>query len=224
MVRAGVTVYSGPKRGRIRRSGYEAACTSCVSESGYGQSRDGSVIAWGPDATRRVEATCQHCGLPVLLAQDKRRKVPTCSDACRAKHYAEKKRVSPVTLQCDGCGTDMLGRADRKFCSAACRQRAHRRRHAGERGDAHVAPAASPEPDRYVFTPEPRRGGRKRQHLKTIRNLNEALIGLASAAASITELDDSMTPTASRPVADEMRESLVNLQRIAQLLDERAGG
>lgn len=30
--------------------------------------------------------------------------------------------------QCEGCGQGMTGRADRRYCSAACRQRAYRRR------------------------------------------------------------------------------------------------
>lgn len=33
--------------------------------------------------------------------------------------------VTPMT--CNGCGARMTGRADRRFCSGTCRQRAHRR-------------------------------------------------------------------------------------------------
>lgn len=33
-----------------------------------------------------------------------------------------------ATRSCEGCGEAMTGRADRRYCSSACRQRAYRRR------------------------------------------------------------------------------------------------
>lgn len=35
----------------------------------------------------------------------------------------------PNAATCSVCSGPMVGRADRRFCSASCRQRAHRRRH-----------------------------------------------------------------------------------------------
>lgn len=34
--------------------------------------------------------------------------------------------MDKVTVECAECGDEMHGRADRKFCSSACRQKAHR--------------------------------------------------------------------------------------------------
>lgn len=36
--------------------------------------------------------------------------------------------VTEATGSCEGCGEAMTGRADRRYCSSACRQRAYRRR------------------------------------------------------------------------------------------------
>ena len=77
--------------------------------------------------SRRVEqVNCVVCGLPVLLPVDKRRRVDACSDLCRSRFYA--KPVEPVVTVCEGCGSDMTGRSDLRFCCPACRQRAYRHR------------------------------------------------------------------------------------------------
>lgn len=41
---------------------------------------------------------------------------------------ADDTEATAVTPTCSGCGQGMAGRADRRFCSSACRQRAYRRR------------------------------------------------------------------------------------------------
>lgn len=80
-------------------------------------------------SSRRVEqVNCVVCGLPVFLPVDKRRKVDACSDLCRSRFYT--RSVETVVTVCEGCGSDMTGRSDLRFCSPACRQRAYRRRRA----------------------------------------------------------------------------------------------
>lgn len=74
---------------------------------------------------------CQNCALPILLAPSKLRKSAFCSSRCRvAVVRARQKAVQvPVTHACVTCGNEVIGgRADRKFCSAACRQKAYRNR------------------------------------------------------------------------------------------------
>lgn len=73
---------------------------------------------------------CQHCALPILLAPSKLRKAAFCSSRCRiADLRAKQKAVQvAVTYACAGCGAEIHGRADRKYCSPACRQKAYRNR------------------------------------------------------------------------------------------------
>lgn len=128
MVRAHVTVVYGRTREHLR----EPVCLGCLRpDSAAAQSPDGRVrahlVGWG--ALDADPQPCATCGLPILVAPDKRRQVVTCSDLCRARHYSTRaRRVTPTAHVCSGCGETMTGRADRRFCSSACRQRAYRRR------------------------------------------------------------------------------------------------
>jgi len=42
---------------------------------------------------------------------------------------AEMAPASAVSRTCEICGASMLGRSDKRFCGASCRQRAQRQRH-----------------------------------------------------------------------------------------------
>ena len=73
-------------------------------------------------------AECEQCGVPLLLRPSTRRKHATCSTACRVRLYKQQTSVPRPVTRCEGCGQEMTGRADRRYCSPACRQRAYRRR------------------------------------------------------------------------------------------------
>ena len=103
----------------------EPVCQSCAGKW-MGESVDGLVRFVAPSVTDTETVSCQACDRLVMLTPDSRRKVNVCSDSCRMAYYAGKRVPIAVTHRCEGCGVVMHGRADRKFCSAACRQRAYR--------------------------------------------------------------------------------------------------
>lgn len=77
-------------------------------------------------------AACHVCGRTIVRAWDGRRRWEEfCSNRCRWKHdnaIRSKRRAAPVRA-CACCGTQFTPkRADALYCSAACKQRAHRKR------------------------------------------------------------------------------------------------
>lgn len=80
---------------------------------------------------------CQCCGRPVAIRVDGiYRKRVACGDDCRAKieiALQKQKRLSVQHLPavtCQQCGAEFGGRADARFCSSPCRQKAYRARKA----------------------------------------------------------------------------------------------
>lgn len=109
------------------------ACHRCATTHDAGaDGKENLFMVWGREFTDGWERhECRNCALPILLAPSKLRKAAFCSSRCRvAVVRAKQKAVQvPVTHKCDGCGNEVVGgRADRKFCSAACRQKAYRNR------------------------------------------------------------------------------------------------
>ena len=129
MVRA--QVYRRARRGTA--SSHETVCLDCLPPHlGATPHADGRPLAFAPSPRAAEAVDCVACGLPVILSVDARRKVDTCSDRCRTAYYTDRARrdSAPVTHRCKGCGEAMTGRADRRYCSSACRQRAYRQRDA----------------------------------------------------------------------------------------------
>ena len=53
-----------------------------------------------------------------------------CSLACERDHRNARRRAAPPFASCAGCTREFVPtRSDALYCSPACRQRAHRRRH-----------------------------------------------------------------------------------------------
>ena len=74
---------------------------------------------------------CQHYGCR------KQAKQRFCSVACRiAFHNARRPVAEKIKVTCGGCGKVFLGRPDQKTCSATCRSRLFRNRHAAPRPGA----------------------------------------------------------------------------------------
>ena len=118
------------KRQRRYESSNTSVCRECVNavrEEGIWTSDDGRrnlMNLPGHDDA----APCVACSRPVVATRDGRRKIVTCSDKCRAKYYTARRSVDVSVTACEGCGSEMTGRSDRRFCSPRCRQRAYRRR------------------------------------------------------------------------------------------------
>jgi hypothetical protein len=82
----------------------------------------------------RLPKPCERCGRPVINAM--RRKLPkhiVCSRECRLAVYgaieAAKRRVSVKPRRCALCEASFVPeRSDARYCSAACKQKAFRRR------------------------------------------------------------------------------------------------
>lgn len=129
-VQARVSYYRTRRRWvRPAWSGRAVICLHCATLGQYQPSADGLRDARYPEPAERAEPVpCVNCGLPVILRVDKRRKVAACSDSCRAQFYASNKPVTKAVTPCEGCGAEMTGRTDRRYCSPACRQRAYRQR------------------------------------------------------------------------------------------------
>jgi hypothetical protein len=73
--------------------------------------------------------TCEGCRRIVIRRSDRRyRRHTFCSDLCRWQVQAASRRIVPEPHPCAGCGDPVTARADARYCSSACRQRAYRAR------------------------------------------------------------------------------------------------
>jgi hypothetical protein len=78
-------------------------------------------------AIPRTESVCDGCGLRMLVPTGYA--IETCSRACYQRIARKANRLKQCI--CEVCKQDFVtSRADSKFCSAACRQWAYRRRKA----------------------------------------------------------------------------------------------
>ena len=182
----------------------EPICRACATLT-FCQSSDQRTSAYPPHVLT-PPAPCVVCGRVVELAANVKRKTITCSDKCRLAQYR-----TPVTDEersCAGCGQTMTGRADRRFCSPACRQRAHR-----QRSEPTQAALAMPQP--------PTRGPRLK-HRQVVERMAPQLAGLALVAREVVELDASLTPDAAAKHAADLGRDLRELGRLRRLLQERA--
>lgn len=110
---------------------WEPICLGCAQSGAFvakpGVKPSKKVVAKEHHPDGEV-CVCVTCGWSVILKEDSRRRVPTCSTACRAKHYNQAAVRPPKRQECAGCGDPFEGRADARYCSSACRQRAYRLR------------------------------------------------------------------------------------------------
>ena len=83
------------------------------------------------------EWECAQCQRPLYLPRDRTwRRHPFCSGGCAREFYAAaqrnkraERRPSGQRRNCATCGAPVTtGRADSRFCSSACRQKAYRKR------------------------------------------------------------------------------------------------
>jgi hypothetical protein len=123
-------------------SGYpqrRATCKACVdADSGDAWWRE---RGYTPPTRFRAPQPCGECGRPIHRPVS--RKLPThnyCSPECASKGWArwhsERRKAARRISTCEACGGTFLPRrADAKFCSVVCKQRAYRGRLAALRID-----------------------------------------------------------------------------------------
>lgn len=159
------------------------------------------------DASERHD--CARCAVPLLLAPSKLRKTAYCSDRCRVATLRQaQKAVQPaVTHKCDGCGSEMQGRADRKFCSAACRQKAYRAGHSMAVPDHAIVDKATSETRRWWLV---------------VNRIGTNITGMADAIRIVTTLHQGYVPGKDQVPASELLAALDGgireLQRLRNLV------
>jgi hypothetical protein len=109
---------------------------------------------------------CAHCARRVIRSgRRKRPKYVVCGAACRAAVYGEvaRGRRRLPSRRCADCGNDFVPkRSDAEYCSAACKQRAYRKRAIGPRLDLNQMLAPSPPLGGSSRKTSTRRGGQGR--------------------------------------------------------------
>ncbi|MGW1503758.1 hypothetical protein ACWCQW_35400 [Streptomyces mirabilis] len=80
---------------------------------------------------------CAACGRPFIRNADPLLKRPTCSPTCSTDLTRIRNGNQGSGQPCEACGEQITtGRADSRYCGAACRQKAYRRRSStGSRND-----------------------------------------------------------------------------------------
>lgn len=78
---------------------------------------------------RKPAAPCEACGREVVRNADPLLKRVTCSRSCSTSLTRSRNGGKGSGQPCGICGTGITtGRADSRYCGAACRQKAYRRR------------------------------------------------------------------------------------------------
>ncbi|MFF4839266.1 hypothetical protein ACFY2G_04285 [Streptomyces collinus] len=81
--------------------------------------------------TEQPAEPCAACGQMVVRASDPLLKRVTCSQSCSVSLTRKRNGNQGTDQGCAECGDRIdTGRADSRYCSGACRQRAYRKRHA----------------------------------------------------------------------------------------------
>ena len=97
-------------------------CVACAETTGGHHS-----VGWGP----QIVVGCAGCHRPMVTGRDSVRRHPVCSIECLYRFRKDERArwaVKPKRL-CETCGTAYRPkRADARYCSPACRQKAYRRR------------------------------------------------------------------------------------------------
>jgi hypothetical protein len=130
-------------------------------------------------ARARIVSTCQECGAPI--AGTRRRRY--CSVRCNSRAWRRARREAaaspvgaadvpplspPAMRRCASCGAPLRAtHAKRRFCSAACRQRAYRGRRtskpAADPAIVTIGPAKPGAPNRLVERGRQALDGRRQQ-------------------------------------------------------------
>lgn len=80
-------------------------------------------------AAATKQDVCRGCEQPLLLPPRYRSRVAVCSSRCAQRCRRRERREWRRSISCRGCATVFQpSRSDSHYCTAACRQKAYRRR------------------------------------------------------------------------------------------------
>ncbi|MER6557230.1 hypothetical protein ABT300_05595 [Streptomyces sp. NPDC001027] len=139
----GFLVEAARSKGRRRWGVRELICEPCYRR-GFSTTEDGRIVStafterqrdrfeWYSLAGRGTEQPaepCAACGRQVVRNSDPLLKRVTCSHSCSTSLTRTRNGNNGSGQPCETCGTTVTtGRADSRYCSAACRQKAYRQR------------------------------------------------------------------------------------------------
>lgn len=139
----GFLVEASRSHGRRRWKARALLCEPCY-RSGFVVTEDGKTMTAGNDARRRGRfewlwlvgrgaeqsaEPCAACGQMVVRGADPLLKRVTCSHSCSTSLTRSRNGNKGTGQPCTGCGEPITtGRADSRYCSPACRQKAYRQR------------------------------------------------------------------------------------------------
>ncbi len=104
--------------------GVDAVVNQQLNKVRWG-SRNRALSLYGGSVSTGI-LPCAGCGIPVERGVNPRMRSHTCSRRCTARVSKGANTVARSVTDCEVCEVPLTGRADRRFCSDRCRQRAHR--------------------------------------------------------------------------------------------------
>jgi hypothetical protein len=112
---------------------YRMVCAACEDQRAKRNTAKGLPTKYPPWRPARL---CDHCSRPVVLDRLARKGLRyfvcgnTCRQAMQSATFRREHQRRRVSQHCADCSKPFAPtRADAKFCSAACKQRAHRQTH-----------------------------------------------------------------------------------------------
>lgn len=201
-------------------------CEPCY-RLGWTTTEDGRTMTTG-DAARRRERfewrrlvgrgaeqppePCAACAQMVVRGADPLLKRVTCSHSCSTSLTRKRNGNQGTGQGCAECGDRIdTGRADSRYCSPACRQKAYRQRKGTE-------PAPTPEVPPTADTRGRRRP--RRTQAESLRKAMPVLSGMAMGLEKVGEPEDGWPREELERIAGETDESIAILEGLAAKLEK----
>ncbi|MGW5427919.1 hypothetical protein ACWET9_11965 [Streptomyces sp. NPDC004059] len=155
-------------------------------------------------------APCAACGQLVIRNDDPLLKRVTCSQSCSTSLTRIRNGNQGSGNPCETCGEPITtGRADSRYCSPACRQKAYRKRQ-----------SAAPVPEAPPLVNARGRRPPRRTQAESLRKAMPVLSGLAMAMEKVGELEEGWPREELERLAEDADESIAVLEGLAAKLEK----
>lgn len=192
-----------------------AICRGCHTDRrGYWNQDHKTLPVYWTDLVGRGKemppTPCVACGLLVVRNADPGLKRVTCSQSCSTSLTRSRNGNQGSGSGCETCGKPITtGRADSRYCSGRCRQKAYRQRKAADQ----LAPAPAP----HV---EVRSGRRpRRSQSESLRRSIPYLTGLTEGLATVGRLDDSISAEQAEQWSQDLDKNIEVIEGLAAKLE-----